>query len=54
LCFVSASGLVKMGLVASVPGVALKEPCCGVGSSQKAGFHLNFEPKIGLKGCPMG
>ena len=40
-----ASGVVKMGLVASVPGGALKVPCCGVGSSQRAGFHLNFEPE---------
>ncbi len=28
----------------SVPGGGFKTPCCGVGSSQRAGFHLNFEP----------
>ncbi len=42
---VCASGLVKLGLVASIPDGALKPPCCGAGSSQKAGFHLNFAPE---------
>jgi len=48
-----ASGLVKMGRDASVPGGELKVPCCGAGSSRRAGFHLNFEPQCGLKDCPM-
>jgi len=43
--FYSASGLVKMGLVASVPGGGLKLPGGGGGYTQKAGFHLNFEPE---------
>ncbi len=49
------SGVVKMGrdAVLAVPGGGLKVPCYGAGSSQKAGFHLDFEPKIGLKGRPM-
>ena len=37
--------LPEWGLVASVPGGALKVPCCGAGSSQRAGFHLNFVPE---------
>jgi len=35
------------------PDGGFKTPCYGAGSSQKAGFHLNFEPQSGLKGCPM-
>jgi len=31
-----------MGLF--VPGGEFKMPCCGGGSSRRAGFHLNFEP----------
>ncbi len=34
-----------MRLATSVPDGELKEPCCGAGSSQRAGFHLNFEPE---------
>jgi len=29
---------------AFVPGGEFKVPGCGVGSSRRAGFHLNFEP----------
>jgi len=52
---VSASGLVKICRDAGlfVPGGGLKVSCYEVGSSRKSGFHLDFEPKIGLKGRPM-
>jgi len=29
----------------SVPGGGFKTPCYGAGSSQRAGFHLNFAPE---------
>jgi len=35
----------EKGWLFVVPGGGFKEPCCGAGSSQRAGFHLNFEPE---------